>query len=77
MEVDKKKLERYIAKHCSLAEFSAYNDELRCYQKMQKQCREFGLSVECPNDCPHLNSSVVRCIEGKCKYVRNTIKSLI
>lgn len=77
IEVDKKKLERYIAKNCSYIEFSAYHDELRCYSKMQKQCREFGLSVECPDNCPHLNSSVVRCKEGKCSYVKNIIKDLI
>lgn len=77
MEVDKKKLERYIAKKCPHVEFSAYHDELRCYKKMRKQCQEFGLSVECPDDCPHLNGSVVRCTEGKCKHVKEEIKKLL
>lgn len=76
MEVDKKKLERYIAKKCPDVEYSAYNDELRCYHKIAKACREWGLSVECPHDCPHINSSPVRCTEGKCKYVKKEIEKL-
>lgn len=77
IKVDKKKLERYIALHCKDVEFSAYHDELRCYWRMKKRCNEFGLSANCPDDCPHLNGSVVRCTEGKCKYVKNEIKKLL
>ena len=77
IKVDKKKLERYIALHCKDVEFSAYHDELRCYWRMKKRCNEFGLSANCPDDCPHLNGSVVRFTEGKCKYVKNEIKKLL
>lgn len=77
MEVNKKKLEKYIALHCPHVEFSAYHDELRCYQKMRRRCQEFGLSVECPDDCPHLNVSVVRCTEGKCKYVKKELGKIL
>ena len=77
MEVDKKKLERYIAKRCPSAEFSAYNDEIRCYKEQAKYCHEWGLSIECPSDCPHLNAKVLRCREGKCKYVKKEIEKLL
>lgn len=76
MEIDKKKLERYIARKCPDAEFSAANDSIRCYHKIAKRCNEWGLSVECPRDCPHINSEPVRCTEGKCKYVKEEIKKL-
>ena len=55
---------------------SAYNDEIRCYRKQAKYCKEWGLSVECPSDCPHLNAKVLRCTEGKCKYVKKEIEKL-
>lgn len=77
MQVDRIKLERYIAKHCSNAEFSAYNDEIRCYKEQSKRCQEWGLSVECPHDCPHLNSTSLLCKEGKCKYVKKEIEKLL
>ena len=77
MEVDRKKLERFIAKRCPSAEFSAYNDTIRCFRKISKRCQELGLSVECPSDCPHINSTPMLCTEGKCKYVKDIIKSLI
>ena len=77
IEIDKKKLERYIALNCKDVEFSAYHDELRCYWRMNKQCNEIGLSKNCPDDCPHLNGSVVRCKEGECTYVKKQIKELL
>lgn len=77
MEIDQRKLERYIAKKCPHAEFSAYSDTIRCYHKIAKRCQEWGLSVDCPTDCPHINSAPMHCTEGKCKYVKAEIKKLI
>ena len=77
MEANKRKLERYIAEHCPNAEPGAYNNELRCYKKRKKLCKESGISYRCPDDCPHLNSEDVLCMEGKCRYVKEELKKII
>ena len=78
IEVDKKKLEYFVATTCPYFQVhgSCRNE---CTKNKFERCQldEWSKMDICPSDCPHLKDIPLReCSFGKCSVVKRAIKDL-
>ena len=78
MEVDKKKLERYIVSHCQY--YSNRETQNECTKGKLNRCQldEWTKNEICVPDCPHFaDIPLLGCSFGKCNYVKKEMKKLL
>lgn len=78
IEVNQEKLAKYIYRHCP-AHFYNWQEGECCHHKVTKETcslHVFADDLQCPLDCPRLNTKEYGCDKERCPKVKATIKEL-
>ena len=78
IEINQEELTKYIYTNCTYYFYNFVDGEC-CQRKVTKatcSLHVFAGELNCPLDCPRLNTREYGCDKGRCPLVRATIKSL-
>ncbi len=78
VEVSQNELTRYIYQHCPDYFYNTHDGEC-CRRKVTAETcslHVFAGELNCPLDCPRLNTKEYGCDKGRCPVVRATIRNL-
>lgn len=78
IEINQEELTKYIYTHC-VHYFYNFQDGECCQRKVNEETcslHVFSDQLNCPLDCPRLNTKEYGCDKGRCPKVKATIKKL-
>lgn len=78
IEINQEELTKYIYTHC-VHYFYNFQEGECCQRKVNEETcslHVFSDQLNCPLDCPRLNTKEYGCDKGRCSKVKATIKKL-